>query len=142
MIRRRSPLKRGAAPIRRTPLRARSKKRRSEERERADVRVRVLARDGGCLIRSWTPFARCEGPLDVDEIISRGRGGSYLDDENCQTLCRRHHEAKHRHIHVASILGLWGEKARALHVAQELGDEAPLGSVYDLGLWALDVLDR
>jgi hypothetical protein len=29
-----------------------------------------------------------------------------------------------------------------LHVRQELGDDPPLGSEYDLGLWALDVLDR
>jgi len=142
MIRRRSPLKRGSAPIRRTPLRSYSKKRRAEIRERSDVIARVIARDGGCLVQTWTPFARCDGPLDVDEIISRGRGGSYLDDENCQTLCRRHHEAKHSHTHAASILGLWGDRARALHVRQELGDDPPLGSEYDLGLWALDVLDR
>lgn len=142
MIRRRSPLRRGASLERRTPLRPRSKKRRAEERERADVRARVLERDRGCIITGWSPFVRCEGPLDVDEIISRGRGGSYLDEENCQTLCRRHHEAKHRHTHAASILGLWGDRARVLHVRQELGDDPPLGAEYDLGLWALDVLDR
>lgn len=138
MIRRRSAMKRGAPLKRKTPLRQRSKKRRSEERERADVIERVIARDGGCVLAS----PRCEGPLDVDEIISRGRGGSYLDEENCQTLCRRHHEAKHHHTHAASILGLWGDVARELHVRQELGVDPSVEDLFDLGLWALDVIDR
>lgn len=142
MIRRRSPLKRGVPLVRKTPLRQRSKKRRAEERERADLRARVIERDGGCVVASMIAFARCAGPLDVDEIVSRGRGGSYLDDANTQTLCRRHHEAKHSHTHAASILGLWGEHARRIHVRQELGDSPSLEDLWDLGLWAQDVLDR
>lgn len=135
---RRSPLRRGAPPVRKTPLRRVSVKRRAQNRERTDVIARVLARDGGCVMRS----PRCRGPLDVDEIVSRGRGGSFLDDENCQTLCRLHHDAKHSHIHAASILGLWGDHARALHTRQELGPDPSIEDLFDLGLWAIDVFDR
>lgn len=59
--------------------------------------------------------------LDVDEIVSRGRGGSALDPDNCQTLCRRHHELKHQRVHYASIIGLWGVQAQLLHIHQDLG---------------------
>lgn len=83
----------------------------------------------------------CSGPLDVDEIVSRGRGGSALDPDNCQTLCRAHHDAKHSHIHAASILGLWGSAAMELHTSQELGPSASIQDRLDLGVWALDVFD-
>lgn len=113
-------------------------KRRAEERERADVRQRVLDRDTGCVMSS----ARCAGPLDVDEIVSRGRGGSWLDDDNCQVLCRHHHELKHSRIHLASILGLWGEHARRMHVQQELGEHPNITAQAELTTWAFAHFDR
>jgi len=82
-------------------------------------------------------FGGCFGPLDVDEIISRGRGGSWLDVENCQTLCRRHHDLKHSRVHHASIIGLWGEHAMRLHVFNELGDCPTLDDEWDLHEHAL-----
>lgn len=36
----------------------------------------------------------CEGPLDVDHIVKRSKGGT--DDlSNLRLLCRRHHERRH-----------------------------------------------
>ena len=87
-------------------------------------------------------FGSCRGPLDVDEIVSRGRGGSYLIDENCQTLCRRHHEMKHQRIHFASIIGLWGEVARRKHEAQEIGTDASLDDRFELSARALAEFNR
>jgi len=139
VIRRRRALVTRTPLRRRTPLAQMSPKRRSEQRARADCRAVVLERDGGCLAAI---FGNCAGPLDVDEIVSRGRGGSYLDPNNCQTLCRRHHEAKHHRIHAASILGLWGMHAFAMHVRQELGESAPVDDIVSLHEWAVAEYNR
>lgn len=136
---RRQPLKRTSAPLRRTPLSPISKKRRALQKARRATIDEVLARDGGCVLRSW---GGCWGPLDVDEIVSRGRGGSIVDPENCQTLCRRHHDKKHAQPHLASILGLWGIAAMRLHRAQEVGADAPLDSLDDLARWAIEEFNR
>lgn len=98
------------------------------------MRKVVLERDGGCVMRV---YGCCTGPLDVDEIVSRARGGSYLDVSNCQTLCRRHHELKHNRVHHASVIGLWGEHAMRLHVHAALGDDVTLESEWDLHEHAL-----
>lgn len=79
----------------------------------------------------------CIGPLDVDEVVSRGRGGSALDAANCQCLCRRHHEMKHNRVHFASIIGLWGERAEQLHVHRVLGDDYSLQDLHDMRAHAL-----
>jgi hypothetical protein len=129
VIRRRQPIARSSVPLKRTPLARRSAQRRSEDRERKQVREQVYARDGGCIMRA---YGGCAGPIDVDEIVSRGRGGSYLDVDNCQALCRRHHDAKHSRVHYASIIGLWGEHAMRLHVHAELGGEGTLEDEFDL----------
>lgn len=131
----RSPLPRGRPPRRVTPLRARSAKRRSEERERIDVRARVIERDGGCALRT---IGGCEGSLDVDEIIPRGRGGDWLDDANCQALCHRHHMLKHARPHVASIIGLYGLDMQMKHVIAEIGTLADPNRKHALIVRAFD----
>ena len=76
--------------MKRTPLNRVSKKRRRDEPIRKQVREFVLDRDEG----------RCQAYLadicshfasDVHEIQTRGRGGDYLDVNNCVALCRRCH---------------------------------------------------
>ena len=69
----------------------------------------VFLRDGGCVAPwllypfvsgwgvpeslKWTDGA-CEGPLDVDHIVKRSKGGT--DDlENLRVLCRYHHNKRH-----------------------------------------------
>lgn len=130
-------LKPGAPLKRRTPLRAASLKRRREQRERTLVVQRVLARDRGCVLREHGP---CNGPLDVDEVVSRGRGGSFLDDDNCQTLCRLHHRFKHERVHWASVLGLWGYDVMQRHTLLELGDNYSLTDLEALRAHALKVM--
>lgn len=134
-MKRRQPLRRNGAPLRRTPLARVSRKRRIEDRERIDVRKRVMQRDRGCVLAHW---GGCWGPLDVDEIVPRGRGGSFLDDENCQVLCRGHHDRKHAKPHVASILGLYGDDMREKHRVLELGEGYALEDAFDLAEWALE----
>lgn len=79
--------------MKRGRIRPVSKKRAAQLRQRAKVRKEVLTRDGfTCRARGGLLPGRCWGDLDVHEVVSRGRGGSFLDPENCVTLCRRHHD--------------------------------------------------
>jgi len=54
-------------------------------------------------VACWHPPGE---PLDLDEIVPRGRGGSATDPENVQVLCRAHHDWKHAHPEEAERLGL------------------------------------
>ena len=106
-MKRSGPLRRNT-PLRRTGrLNPMSDKRRKALGERKEVREEVLDRDGyTCTAKDILPDIDCWGPLDVDEIIGRGRGGDWLDPENCQTLCRAHHMWKHDNPEKALELGL------------------------------------
>lgn len=84
-----------------------SKKRIKEGPRREEVRRIVLERDMGlCRAKFLVDFLTCSGPLDVDEVIPRGRGGDHLNPDNCQVLCRAHHRWKHDHPKEAEELGL------------------------------------
>lgn len=88
-------------------LAKRSEKGKQRDRERAKVRAAALQRDGyRCQGVYVVPEVKCWGPLDVDEIRPRGRGGSELDVDNCRTLCRGHHEWKHMNPAEAERRGL------------------------------------
>jgi hypothetical protein len=67
-----------------------SKKRRSQLTDRAKTRTLVLARARNlCQARIngvCTDYAQ-----DVHEILTRARGGSITDPDNCLALCRRCH---------------------------------------------------
>lgn len=82
-----------------------SEKRKAEIPIRKDVRGEVIRRDKVCQARDLVWEVACGGPLDVDEIVPRGRGGDYLDPANCQLLCRNHHRWKHEHPLRATALG-------------------------------------
>jgi hypothetical protein len=84
---RRTPLARGTTPIPRE-----SARRKRETGTRAKVKRTALDRDGGCSVAIDIPEIACAGPLDADEILSRGRGGSHLDDANVRIACRAHHD--------------------------------------------------
>lgn len=102
-------MKRGQPPRRSKGIPAVSKKRARENRQRVKVREEVLTRDGfTCRARGGIipEVRRCSGPLDVHEVIGRGRGGSFLDPENCVTLCRAHHEFVTTHPERGRELGL------------------------------------
>ena len=74
-----------------------SAKRRAEAPARRAVIEEVTRRAGGrCAAREVVPESLCWGPFDVDEIVSRAqRPGGHLDVDNCQLLCRAHHDWKH-----------------------------------------------
>jgi len=91
----------------RSKLKPNSKKRIKQFSERKEVRRIVLTRDMlQCRAKFLVLSIECQGPLDVDEIIPRGRGGDWLDIDNCQVLCRAHHTWKHDHPAEAERLGL------------------------------------
>ena len=84
-----------------------SKKTENNAEQRSEVRRIVMQRDMGlCRARFLVGSITCSGPLDIDEVIPRGRGGNYLDPNNCQVLCRAHHRWKHDNPAEAERLGL------------------------------------
>lgn len=84
-----------------------SKKTKENALKRAEVCRIVKQRDMGlCVAKSLVGFITCSTHLDIDEIIPRGRGGNYLDPNNCQVLCRAHHRWKHDNPAEAERLGL------------------------------------
>lgn len=111
-------MKRGEPPERRTPLqrsplkrrgkrpRQMSARRRAEKDERVEVREYVLARDRYCQAEGKVPGVPCGGLLECDEIISRARGGDYLDPDACQALCHVHNRWKEDHPADAIRFGL------------------------------------
>jgi 5-methylcytosine-specific restriction endonuclease McrA len=89
------------------PLRSQSARRAAERTERARVRQIVEARDRRCVAAIIVPEVICAGPMDVDEIVPRSaRPGGHLDPDNCQLLCRAHHDWKHAHPADAADRGL------------------------------------
>ncbi len=84
-LRRRKPLKRRYALAQVTPLRPRSRKTAVLSRTRRELVAALLEERPWCEIQ----FDGCQGrAVDVDEIKSRARGGSILDESNLQTACR------------------------------------------------------
>lgn len=76
--------------VRKTPLRAVSKKRSAGRGLRKKVREEVLDRDKfACQANIYGLCSR--HATDVHEILTRGRGGSIYDVGNCLSLCRSCH---------------------------------------------------
>jgi hypothetical protein len=107
---RRTPLKRGSKPIRRTRLRARSAKRAAIAPKRAALVEQVLAERPVCefpTILGGVAVRMCHRQsTDVHEPLSRGRGGSILDKRNTLAVCREHHDWIHDHPNKAHELGV------------------------------------
>ena len=93
--------------VKSTRLNFASQKTKDNIPKRQEVRRIVHARDMGlCSAKFLVGSIQCSGQLDIDEIIPRGRGGNYLDPDNCQVLCRAHHRWKHDNPAEAERLGL------------------------------------
>lgn len=74
-------------PMKRTRLRAQSKKRQAENRVRKQVAYATFGTDPLC----YRPG--CNQPAwDCHEPLTRGRGGSITDPENMAPLCRGCHD--------------------------------------------------
>lgn len=117
-LRRSTPLQAKAGLGRRTKLQGVSQKRKAIEQPRRVLVDLVLSRDGfTCRARTLLP-GRCGGPLDVHEVLSRARGGSILDPDNCLTLCRLHHDWVTTHPAEAEAGG-WSRSTGVDDVDQE-----------------------
>jgi hypothetical protein len=93
--------------VKSTRLNFASSKTKNNIPKRQEVRRIVLERDMKlCRAKFLVESIACSGPLDIDEVIPRGRGGNYLDPDNCQVLCRAHHRWKHDNPAEAERLGL------------------------------------
>ena len=93
--------------VKSTRLNFSSNKTKNNIPKRQEVRRIVLERDMKlCQAKFLVESIACSGPLDIDEVIPRGRGGNYLDPDNCQVLCRAHHRWKHDNPAEAERLGL------------------------------------
>lgn len=85
---RKTPMPRGDFQLKRVPLRAVSRKRARENRERRDM-VQALWPDGRprCIRPGCVRLAD-----DVHEPLTRGRGGDITDPNNAVPLCRTDHD--------------------------------------------------
>lgn len=100
-LRRRSQLRTTAPLRRRVRLRPRSAKRIAQALARAALVARVLSERPVCEVCGQ------ERSTEVHEPLSRGRGGSHLDEANTLAVCRRcHHDVIHDHPEEAHRRGL------------------------------------
>ncbi len=107
----RSPLRRGKPPARRTPLRQVSPKRAKQQRLRREIVRSELARrelcEAGAVITHAGHNARCNGlAVELHEPLTRARGGSILDPANTVAICRSCHDWIHVNPAAATNLGL------------------------------------
>jgi hypothetical protein len=103
--------------VKRTRLRPVSEKRRATFAARAECVRIVTERDRTCrfpvrleaaLMRSEVrkEDLACWGPLDVHEPIHRSQGADPTDPNQCELVCRGHHNWLHDHPVFAKILDL------------------------------------
>ena len=107
----RSPLRRGNPPERRTPLRQVSAKRAKVQRLRRVMVAEELAKrelcEAGARITQAGYDARCHGlAVELHEPLTRARGGSILDPANTVAICRSCHDWVHVNPAAATGLGL------------------------------------
>lgn len=92
----RSAIKRGTTPLRRTRIKPVSDKRRAEAPEHAVIRERVFARDRFCQVYAlgYTRYAvgPCHGPMTPHHRRKASAGGGY-SFENLVAACLHHNEA-------------------------------------------------
>lgn len=102
----RTPLKsrsqlRSSSVLRSSPLRKRSAKTTAIYKARRPLVERLLTERPVC------EFPGCSrGSVDVHEVLSRGRGGSILDEGNLRCLCRECHIWVTDHPREAEEIGL------------------------------------
>lgn len=102
--------------MRRSPIAKVGRRSRAKRASRAHVVERVKARDGyECqaflrvlpIMDRFVGPVTCAGPLDVHEIVPRSVWpDGELVDENCVTVCRRHHEFIDANPKLAREIGL------------------------------------
>jgi hypothetical protein len=87
--------------VKRTPLRARSKKQAALYRDHRVPLVKQLLEE-----RPWRefPLGCNERSVDIHELLSRGQGGSIVDLPNLRASCRLHNQfAEDQPLEAAAI---------------------------------------
>ena len=115
-LKRKTPLKQGDKPLRRTALRSKpqrpkprsklkpvSEKRSRENAKRREVKKQMVAERGG---RCQWPDGCPRDAVDAHEVKKRSRGGSITDPENILLLCREHHDFTEAEPEQAAAMGL------------------------------------
>lgn len=115
-LKRKSPLKQGDKPLKRTEFRSKrkapkprsklkpvSEKRARENRERREVKKQMVAERGD---RCQWPEGCPREAVDAHEVKKRSRGGSITDPENIVLLCREHHDFTEAEPEKAAAMGL------------------------------------
>lgn len=102
-LRRKTPLARSPAPLRRTPLSPVSQRLRLQRKALEDwaAVVKAVGRcEGACLP------GECWGPLEAHHVFTKGRYPELVDDlrVGCCT-CQRHHRWAHENPIEAGVLG-------------------------------------
>jgi hypothetical protein len=92
-LKRKAPLGRGSGLKRTGRLRKASKSpvAATKRRIQALLRLRVIERDGGCLLRGIEGVGACSQVLQAEHLVSRANSASYGDLRNVICLCQRHH---------------------------------------------------
>lgn len=86
--------------------RVKARRRRQFAKARQACRAARYAMDGGCCVRCGKPLklnpsdegADWFNVANINERVSRSRGGSAIDVENTNTLCADCHTGQGRHI--------------------------------------------
>lgn len=112
----RSPLKKNKAltcscPLKvRKPLRSRKGLRQRSRKMSAvyEIRRELVGR----ILEEQPLCQRClmARSVDVHEVVTRARGGSVLDEENCRAICRGCHRWIHDHPRRAEAEGWLGRR--------------------------------
>lgn len=93
----------------RKPLRARSAKMRTATAPADKAWADEVKRraDHQCQAAQLVPEVACQGILEADHIVPKGRRPDLRHDlDNGQALCSAHHAWKHAHTAHAKVLGL------------------------------------
>lgn len=94
-----TPLKRTQS-LKTKPIKQRSKKRVKDQNFRVKLVIKLLQERPVC------EFPDCANvACDVHEVLTRGRGGDFLDENNCVCLCRVCHRWVTDHPLEAEELG-------------------------------------
>lgn len=110
-LQRKTPLRSGSQLKRGKPMRQVSKKREKLNRARRDFVAGFLAARPRCEARepimNHDVEHRCHiWSVDVHEVVTRARGGSILDPDNCRAICRACHDWIHANPKAATEAGL------------------------------------
>ena len=119
-IQRKTELKRGKPPQRKTRINPVSKKRAKLNQARRKFVEGFLAANPRCqagtLITPIDHRHRCgRWSVDVHEVVTRARGGSILDPHNCRAICRLCHDWIHDNPADATEVGLLASRLPSEH---------------------------